>query len=273
VSSEDLTTTVNGWDSWFSESKVNLVSLEELARRKDELREVELKLKTLVSMVKHAEVIEGYKNWRDNINARERDPAFRATVSHNIACQEQVDADYRWFKSFHSTLYGIDAMKPSYQEILVLHRALCIQWNSLQEVLGLAAHKDQPIVVWLKGKPGMGKSDTIHIICKYIMDAMKQTDDPYWTSKDYSSAMLYSKPATSSFFQGYRSQPFYLMDDLFQVTDAQTIASNLSDFITLVNTAPAPLDMADVESKGKVFFNSPVIFVTSNVINLMACGS
>jgi len=123
----------------------------------------------------------------------------------------------------------------------------------------------EPILIWLHGEPGQGKSDSIPVMRKAILHFMKQTDDPYWKELDDIDSLIFTKSAATPYWDGYRNNPFFWCDDWGQIQTAEALSQAVADIICLVNTAPCPLNVADCNSKGTLFFNSRVIFITSNV--------
>jgi hypothetical protein len=143
-----------------------------------------------------------------------------------------------------------------------LKRDLWLQFDEAKEANGLFKNKHQPQLVALFGLPGVGKSDIIPIIRKLYLAQMKGVKG--WDYHD-SDALMFVKPGTSQFFEGYKEQPFMLLDDWAQVHTPELLAQAVCEIITLINTAPAVLDMAKAELKGKTKFNSKVVFFSTNV--------
>lgn len=112
----------------------------------------------------------------------------------------------------------------------------------------------EPVVVLFCGAPKSGKTNAMHtvraLLAKHYYDGKKDT---------------YSVNGYSQYFEGYRNQPFVIMDDQFVNSDPALRAEEIQKFIGMVNTTPYSLNMA-FGDKGKTFFNSDFVFVTTNAI-------
>jgi hypothetical protein len=77
--------------------------------------------------------------------------------------------------------------------------------------------------------------------------------------------LIYTRCQSSQYWEGYNSQMMTLYDDLFQNKDVNKRSSLAEEIIFVCNSSPVALDMAAVESKGKVVFSSKFIAVTTNI--------
>nr|WCD56459.1 MAG: polyprotein [Picornaviridae sp.] len=107
----------------------------------------------------------------------------------------------------------------------------------------------EPVVCYLYGKRGGGKSLTSLAlatkICKYFgLEPAKN---------------IYTKPVSSTYWDGYCGQLVCIIDDIGQ----NTTDEDWSDFCQLVSGCPMRLNMAALEEKGR-HFSSPFIICTSN---------
>nr|YP_003853316.1 2C [Oscivirus A2] len=118
---------------------------------------------------------------------------------------------------------------------------------SLQKTLFTT--RPEPVVLYIYGGPGSGKSVLAGLLARAISKALTgKVDDIY---------------APSSFgtehFDGYHQQTVHMIDDLGQAVDG----SDWANFCNMVSTAPWAPPMAKLEEKG-MFYTSKVVVVTAN---------
>ncbi|AVM87405.1 polyprotein [fipivirus B1] len=107
----------------------------------------------------------------------------------------------------------------------------------------------EPVVIYLHGKKGCGKSVTSVALAKAICNAHG------WDADED----VYIKPCSSEYYDGYEQQRVMIVDDIGQNTDD----SDWTDFCQLVSIASMRLNMAALADKGKEFV-TPYIIATSN---------
>ncbi|APG78495.1 hypothetical protein [Wenling crustacean virus 4] len=125
----------------------------------------------------------------------------------------------------------------------------------------------RPVSIWLAGESGVGKSTMIESM---VLDL---TRDCFTLNERKKFAkfgdLMFSKAPNSSYWDGYCNQPFYLIDDCFQIGQDQgtIMVEECMEYIHLVNNCSFILDMAVAEAKNKVSFNSSFVLATSNMIS------
>lgn len=125
-----------------------------------------------------------------------------------------------------------------------------------------------PVVIYLFGDPGVGKSQ---IFMQWMSDtwatvlAQQNPDDPVLKAPRFTYDHLYACTHGEIYYDGYAQQPVVLIDDFFQMKDPKERATVAATFVNMVSPTPYPLLVADMERKSHVFFNSRVIFCTSNL--------
>lgn len=123
-----------------------------------------------------------------------------------------------------------------------------------------------PTVMALVGKPGVGKSFLTGLISGCVLTAI--LDKETMSKPDFSvEPHIYQKP-NSEYWNGYCGQEVFVKDDWGQNVP---VAGIDNDFITLImanSTWAFPLNFADLENKGKNFFSSKFILLTTNIENL-----
>lgn len=160
------------------------------------------------------------------------------------------------------------------QDIDSMLRQLTSKWNLARGQRALMqAARPEPICIVLHGKPGVGKSismDYFHefITVKTNTDIRQRVIEEHEKGCEYSlQSHAYTKDA-GKFWAGYNpaQHTTLMVDD--GGTRLPGAGSEDTDFINLmriVNSAPVSLDMPDVESKGNVFFRSPLVLVSTNL--------
>jgi len=157
-------------------------------------------------------------------------------------------------------LVKIDPKSSLYQTI----RNLMLMYSGIYQN-ALAAMTDAqerlaPCWIHIVGVPGAGKTSIVKPIAEFLFK--KTNADHTLSAKD-----IYIRTCEREFWDGYRGQFLTWTDDVFQTTDTYMRMMQSLDLITMVNCAPLPLNMANIEQKGCTYFNSHLMVTTSNDIN------
>lgn len=133
------------------------------------------------------------------------------------------------------------------------------KWGTIfQGSLTPRTDKHTPFVVYLWGPPKCGKTFMVDYIAGALCRVLGHTYDPRQDK--------YSKPRDSEYWQNYTGQKVHVVDDFLQIKTPDTIpAMDYSMLIDIGSRNPMPLNRADVESKGCVYYSSPICILTSNV--------
>jgi hypothetical protein len=131
--------------------------------------------------------------------------------------------------------------------------------------LAKTERKNEAIVVLLQGKPEQGKSLLCELLTSKVYAAMRKQfpDDPKFLMP-YNKSQMWTKPKGTEYWDGYEKQFAVVIDDLFQVNDKDKRAEEAVDIIHMVGPSPLNLNMAKLENKGTTYFNSELVFITSN---------
>lgn len=128
----------------------------------------------------------------------------------------------------------------------------------------------EPELLMFCGEPGIGKTLLMMPMCAYlllesgVLGADAQEDDVVKN--------IWQK-GTSEFWNGYAGQKAIVLDDAFQQRpDVADKDNEYINVIKMVSSWAMPLNFADLASKGKIYFNSPLIVGTTNVENLRTPG-
>lgn len=124
----------------------------------------------------------------------------------------------------------------------------------------------EPFVCLLRGLPGVGKSTLMDPLCVEALKLIRP--EGLDLEKDFNlNHYIFSKNSDSPYYDGYRNQPIFKKDEMFQKQDIKgAVVSEAADFIAMVNSAPYPLNMANLTGKGATYFRSPFFIGTTNII-------
>nr|WPV63468.1 MAG: RNA-dependent RNA polymerase [Wenzhou shrew picorna-like virus 2] len=120
-----------------------------------------------------------------------------------------------------------------------------------------AEGKIKPFTVYLYGEPGSGKSVMLpHLFADICYTLGTPAFDK---SRD-----MYVLTAKNGYHDQYAYQRFAIRNDVLQMRDDQLRTNEIDDLINMADETPYPLDIAQCEGKGQVYFTSPYLFMTSN---------
>nr|DAD54478.1 TPA_asm: polyprotein [Zebrafish picornavirus 1] len=109
--------------------------------------------------------------------------------------------------------------------------------------------RPEPVVIYIYGEPGCGKSFAATAIANYLCEM--HGVDP--------NAGVFSKSPDNQYFDGYNGQLVHIIDDLGQAPDG----SDYKEFALLVSSTLYIPSYADLANKGTPY-TTPFIIVTSN---------
>jgi hypothetical protein len=120
----------------------------------------------------------------------------------------------------------------------------------------------EPHFVLFTGQSGVGKSS---ILVKFAVSILLLSG---LCSPEEVLANLWQKGA-SEYWNGYVNQKCVVMDDVFQkIASKGDTESEYMDIIRVISNWSCPLNMADLNSKGKFYFDSPLVLGTTNCSNI-----
>lgn len=124
----------------------------------------------------------------------------------------------------------------------------------------------EPLAMVLYGLPGVGK--TLMIIYLSMTILIEAGILPKDVKKEEILAEIWQK-GSSEFWNGYAEQKVLAIDDMFQKrADLGDPESDYLNFIKLVSSFSCPLNFADLNSKGKIYFLSYLIIATTNLSHI-----
>lgn len=126
----------------------------------------------------------------------------------------------------------------------------------------------EPVATFLYGQAGVGKTILAVPLVSAILLASGLISSP--ATSDQVVAQMWQK-GTSEYWQGYNGQTAMIMDDAFQNRAFQGDKDNdYFNLIKMVGSFSMPLNFADVASKGKIFFDSKIIYASTNLSSFLS---
>lgn len=118
--------------------------------------------------------------------------------------------------------------------------------------------RPEPVGIVIHGVPGIGKSKILQEVAHLWSQVKGRVFEPNH---------MFSKPTSQEYYDGYTLQPIIHFSELGNLNKQQVVANgdtNLSELLSLVDTLPLALPMADVKLKGKVFASPELVLVDTN---------
>lgn len=126
----------------------------------------------------------------------------------------------------------------------------------------------EPVTFCLAGAPGVGKTLLCSEIASYILSRTLPIERICQLDYDLTSEIF--QKGSSEYWEGYTGQAGVVMDDFGQsrVSVGSGEDNDYMMLVRMVNVWPFPLNFADLQNKGRNFFRSKFIMMTTNVLNL-----
>nr|WBY66451.1 MAG: nonstructural protein [Eriocheir sinensis dicistrovirus 1] len=126
-----------------------------------------------------------------------------------------------------------------------------------------------PVVLGVTGDPGVGKSFLAKWICSLVLMNIIPKEQAETLGYVFDS-QIFQKGSTE-YWNGYCKQKAVIMDDWAQSVPVPGMENDFINLIRMANCWPYPLNFADLENKGKNFFDSPFILLTTNATDIRNC--
>jgi len=126
--------------------------------------------------------------------------------------------------------------------------------------------RQEPVCCFFRGPPDTGKSILMSMLSTAV--TLRVTNSELHNQiKEHNHNYVFYKRSGLKHFDTYTSKHIVtVLDDFGQSADTSTgEESDFMSLINMVNSIPYPLPMAELEKKGKVFFNSKFVFATTNL--------
>lgn len=128
-----------------------------------------------------------------------------------------------------------------------------------------------PVVLALRGDPGVGKTYLTKFVTSYVLSSIisderaKELDDNF-------DAQVFQK-GTTEYWNGYCGQLATIVDDFGQSVAVPGTDNDWIELIRMNSSWSFPLNFADLENKGKNFFCSKFLLLTTNLSGIDKCLS
>lgn len=186
------------------------------------------------------------------------DPEFNINVENLIKLAVLQNSDSHSVSEFYRSYEKLYAVADKYASFAVFDSPLITTIEDTYEHYmqnGLMpGNRVQPVVVWLCGTPGVGKSNLAQELAMSFKDrSLAYYSDVYpWNTK-------------IEFVDGYSNHSVVILNDYLQFTDAHE--ENV--LIDMYDTIDYPLNTSSVDNpksgiKGEVKFTSKLVIITSN---------
>lgn len=233
-------------------------------------------------------ILEKIINWlRDKVSGyepirlmKEEDPIVEAwiveveRVNHNIQkgnfpiVQENADIVYALEARGNKMLATMVSSKD--RRIETALRTYCNVLKAIKapfDAANLSGYnvRQQPLTIFIRGEPGVGKSVMVNHLLIDVMAAVLPSEMiPSFAKSEMDH--IYVRQAEHCYWDGYHNQFCCVFDDFGQARDVSGTPDNeYMDLIRASNMFPDVLHMAELQNKGNVNFTSKIILANTNL--------
>lgn len=126
--------------------------------------------------------------------------------------------------------------------------------------------RQEPTAAMFRGDPGTFKTLIVNLLAYDLMCRTLEKEKFKELMTDPKRYIFYRRMGEKYWDTFTSDHQVTIMDDFAQATDvANGESSEFLDWIRAMNTAPYPLNMAELTSKGKAYFHSKFILATTNL--------
>lgn len=193
------------------------------------------------------------------------DSINRATNYVPLADQAQYVEDYQQLTATLPFLFKSDKTRfNSVSAVLALKHS---QYETYLRSITSGSCRQEPVELWFTGPAGISKSNTAECVFQLVFNLLKR-DHPFVHSEikepEWKSALVGLKNASDSFWSNYNKNWAFIMDDVFQYPDPEIVTAEAQILIMAKQRSRFALPTAEVHSKGKLFFESKIMAITTN---------
>lgn len=156
------------------------------------------------------------------------------------------------------------AMRQLYSDRFKIIERLALKAQPAYDHSGL---RPEPVGILFTGAPNTAKSQSFRFLCR-LLHALEQRDRPADQEKEpFHEQLIFYAEGGQKYYDTYARQPFVSMDDTFASVSEVDTTLEAMFILKAVNSVPMQMNMAECDLKGRVFFGSEYLFLTSNIAN------
>jgi len=148
------------------------------------------------------------------------------------------------------------------------------KYEALKEIMtsirlsrNLGIPREKPMVMLFYGAAGKGKTTAMDILKKWFWNGESIMRPSQFPNK-YNGSQNFTVNLASEYMDTYHGQFFCTIPEFLQNKDASVRAEQAARFINFADTTLCPVNMAECTQKNRVFFDSKIIMMNSNVTSL-----
>jgi hypothetical protein len=176
----------------------------------------------------------------------------------NLALCKEIMRKFEVAKKLHLNIRMdtlTNNLRGHFQRRFLKLEALAVKADSI--INGLI-ERITPLAIMFTGSPNTGKSAMLLFFMKYWC---------FLSGVEYSAQETYTYKTDSPYWDGFAHQRFVCIDDIFKEVDVAIRVLIAAAVISMINTVAYALNVAECEAKGKLYFNTDVLLMSTNVAN------
>nr|ULF99827.1 MAG: hypothetical protein [Aparavirus sp.] len=212
-------------------------------------------------------IIDGMEDWTRDCDAY-CDAAFVDSLTSDVTAGLKVEQSIHKGNQMMAEAMNIQDASLRSKVVSVLSFYMQDLRKKYETVLSSGVNrggpKIEPIMIYLYGKTGVGKSSLATFLA---LDLLHKPlgGIPKREGKYDHRSMIYHRQPAQEFWDNYHGQPVVICDDAFQQKDSLALPNpELMEVVKMGNTNCFPLHMASLLEKAKTFFTSKAVIYTTN---------
>jgi len=166
-----------------------------------------------------------------------------------LEMQERQKNIFRMYDILVSAREQVASLAPMIVNLNNRMTRIKIEYNRIKTA---CSRRQEPVCVWLWGKPGAGKS----VFTKHLIDQLSLLEGK--------TLSVYTRNSEEQYMSGYCGQDVFVVDDF----GSSVNAFDITEFIPIKSSSAYSVNMAAIEEKG-TFFRSRYIILCSNMAGIM----